>query len=107
MTPEYAIKVIEQICIEFGDYGDKHKKDIADALVYAKQSLEKQIPLCCQPADVQEVRHGKFISEIVKKEDWRGILRSYYQPNSCSCCHTPLSGEENYCPNCGAKMDLD
>lgn len=56
-------------------------------------------------ADVQEVRHGKFISELVKKLDWAGRLQSYYQPNSCSQCHNALRGEENYCPFCGAKMD--
>lgn len=56
-------------------------------------------------ADVQEVRHGKWISEIVKIPDWRGKEQSYYQPNSCSICHTGLRIRTNFCPNCGAKMD--
>lgn len=56
-------------------------------------------------ADVQEVRHGRWISEIVKKPDWIGKEQSYYQPNSCSICHTGLRERTNFCPNCGAKMD--
>lgn len=56
-------------------------------------------------ADVTEVKHGRFISELVKKSDWRGKIQKYYQPHSCSCCHTPLYGTEKYCSNCGAKMD--
>lgn len=55
--------------------------------------------------DVAVVRHGRFISELVKKCDWRGKTQEYYQPHSCSCCHTPLYGTEKYCPACGAKMD--
>lgn len=56
-------------------------------------------------ADVQEVKHGKWISEIVEIPDWRGKKQSYYQPNSCSICHTGLRVRTNFCPNCGAKMD--
>ena len=57
-------------------------------------------------ADVAEVKHGRFISELVKKCDWRGKTQDYYQPHSCSCCHTPLYGTEKYCSNCGAKMEV-
>ena len=56
-------------------------------------------------ANVAEVKHGQFVSELVKKCDWKGKPQNYYQPHSCSCCHTALKGTENYCPNCGAKMD--
>ena len=56
-------------------------------------------------ADVAEVKHGKFIGELVKSCDWSGKSQNYYQPHSCSCCHTPLRGTEKYCSNCGAKMD--
>lgn len=56
-------------------------------------------------ADVVEVRHGKWISEIVERCDWRGKKQQYYQPNSCSACHIGLAKKTNFCPNCGAKMD--
>lgn len=55
-------------------------------------------------ADVRENVHATFVSELVKKEDWKGKMQSYYQPNSCSNCHTALTGKENFCPNCGADM---
>lgn len=55
--------------------------------------------------DVAPIKHAKYVSEIVKREDWRGKMQSYYQFNSCSNCHTALNGNENYCSYCGAKMD--
>ncbi len=56
-------------------------------------------------ADVRENVHAKFVSEIIKKENWKGQMKSYFQPNSCSNCHIALTGGENFCPNCGAKME--
>ena len=58
-------------------------------------------------ANVRENVHARFVSEIIKKEDWKGLMQSYYQPNSCSNCHTALTGKENFCPNCGAEMEKD
>lgn len=48
----------------------------------------------CEPADVVEVKHGKWISEC----------EPHYE---CSECHHwfHLYQYMNYCPNCGAKMD--
>ena len=57
--------------------------------------------------DAVEVVHGRWISEVVRKLDWKGKMRDYYQASSCSVCHKPDPGygTSNYCPNCGAKMD--
>lgn len=51
-------------------------------------------------ADVQPVKHGKWI-EVTPKH------------SRCSVCDTtcliavyPISKEANYCPNCGAKMKV-
>ena len=48
-------------------------------------------------ADVDRVRHGRWIYD-----HWREF--------KCSVCgefsnSKPYRGKENYCPNCGAKMD--
>lgn len=58
-------------------------------------------------ADVAPVRHGRW-------EKVTSLMHQfgYYLGASCSICgktHYFLSGEMilNYCPNCGAKMDLD
>lgn len=50
-------------------------------------------------ADVQEVRHGKW----VRKEPEGAIFADY----ECSVCSSYPTGSirSHYCPNCGAKMD--
>ena len=53
-------------------------------------------------ADVAEVRHGRWEDEVYTS--WP--LKIY--GHKCSVCRaiTPVSeGKNNYCPNCGAKMD--
>lgn len=51
-------------------------------------------------ADVQEVRHGRWVSN-----DLGGYKWAYY----CSECGWidgyPFNDRHKYCPNCGAKMD--
>lgn len=48
-------------------------------------------------ADVAPVRHGRWID-----------VREYCGDYMCSNCETLYSTNKfNYCPNCGAKMDLE
>lgn len=54
--------------------------------------------------DVQPVKHGRWISEKVRKTNWKGVEHDYFQPNSCSVCHTGFAVRSNFCPNCGARM---
>ena len=53
-------------------------------------------------ADVQEVKHGRWISNELSGYKW-----AYY----CSECAWidgyPFNDRHKYCPNCGAKMDND
>lgn len=56
-------------------------------------------------ADVAEIRHGKWIHSEIEDDDWGRIFHKW----TCSVCgysvaHNPTG--ENYCPNCGAIMDL-
>lgn len=53
------------------------------------------------------VRHGKWVSLVVKKENWKGVLHDFYQPYSCSICLAPntFMGESAFCPHCGARME--
>ena len=55
-------------------------------------------------ADVVEVRHGR----------WLRVGQGFFDPNEflcfeCSICRCMLDNhikvEQNYCPNCGARMD--
>ena len=57
-------------------------------------------------ADVQEVKHGKWID--LHDEDV--LYEQIYKCSVCGKCFvletgTPQENEYNYCPNCGAKMD--
>ena len=57
-------------------------------------------------ADVAEVRHGKWVHSEIEDDDWGRIFHEW----TCSVCgysvaHNPTG--ENYCPNCGAKMDKE
>ena len=52
------------------------------------------------PADVAPVRHGEW--EIVVGSNGNEYM-------VCTCCRVSqdLTGVFTYCPNCGAKMDLE
>ena len=57
-------------------------------------------------ADVVEVRHGKWVHSEIEDDDWGRTFHEW----TCSVCgysvgHNPTG--ENYCPNCGAKMDKE
>lgn len=60
---------------------------------------------CNQYAPVAQ--HGKWVSLVVKREDWKGVLHDFYQPYSCSICQNPntFMGESAFCPHCGERMD--
>lgn len=52
--------------------------------------------------DVAKVRHGRWV-----------YARTYYMADECNCSlcgqlmTTAVGKRMNYCPNCGAKMDLE
>ena len=88
-------------------YFDADKIELKGISVF-DQNLEVLIPLSdvrkalqmTPTADVQEVRHGRWISN-----DLGGYKWAYY----CSECGWvdgyPFNDRHKYCPNCGAKMD--
>lgn len=55
-------------------------------------------------ADVQEVKHGKWVELVKIRKDGKARLVHW----QCSLCGCFLgTNTANYCPNCGAKMDLE
>ena len=48
-------------------------------------------------ADVAPVRHGRWIHHIAGGKQISACW--------CSVCNVEHETEQNYCPNCGAKMD--
>ena len=104
MTP---IAVTEKGEKKMPRYFDADKIELKGISVF-DQNLEVLIPLSdvrkalqmTPTADVQEVRHGRWISN-----DLGGYKWAYY----CSECGWvdgyPFNDRHKYCPHCGAKMD--
>ena len=88
----------------------KEKKHYGITAVFfafnAAKDYKKKLPA----ADVQEVKHGHWIAEmrglyhginLLDDKNFKGL--SMY---SCSECKEKVIYKGNYCPNCGAKMDV-
>ena len=57
----------------------------------------------CQPAvEVVEVKHGKWIEELIELDWCDDDVDVGYR---CSCCGILDPFICSYCPNCGARMD--
>lgn len=54
----------------------------------------------CEAADVQSVKHGRWI-EVTPKHSRCSVCDT-----TCLIAVSPISKGANYCPNCGAIMDL-
>lgn len=69
-----------------------------DNLAEGFAEAEKIVLFKASTADVQEVRHGKWLA------DRFGMERAI-----CSVCGAVYEGGDSFrfCPNCGAKMDLE
>ena len=101
---EKAISIIEDMqkaLLPVGRYGrnyiygsEREKYDAWDEIIEALERIPE--------ADVAPVVHGKW----EYKEEW-GRHVTY----TCSICGQTLTTKHgrngNYCPNCGAKMDLE
>lgn len=66
-----------------------------------KWAFVKQIMVGTPAADVMEVRHGRWLHLHLEPDDITGHTKG-----ECSICGK-LRIVDNYCPNCGSRMDLD
>ena len=55
--------------------------------------------------DAEPVRHGRWETKVYTTESDGWITE--YREEVCSECGEGQIGISNYCPNCGAKMDLE
>lgn len=64
---------------------------------------------CFQPSDVAPVVHGRWIGidSSFWKPTHRGDIPVFRKTYRCSECRRRTAIAENYCPNCGAKMDKE
>ena len=81
-------------------------KDLSDGLGLCRVIMEDDFKKAIKKmpkgiiAYVAPVRHGHWnaINQIATGLPWK------YRCNDCGC---PQEYKHNYCPNCGAKMDLE
>lgn len=85
MTKQEAIKILDKYDLNFCDIDGNPipPQDLAEAFDMAIQALE------------QEPKHGYWLE--AKEED-----PCWYR---CSECGRLYDLDENYCPNCGARME--
>lgn len=101
--PEYIDKetVLQDMAERYDCYNPEIEADrnIRKGLVFARMIIDKQ-----STADVQEIKHGKWIST--------GNALGYTEYH-CSECNNYLflDSEDSelypYCPYCGAKMEVE
>lgn len=80
--------------------------DKGDLLVGNNAEWAKEIIDRTPREDVAPVVHGQWVHTSIEDDDWGGTYHKW----SCSACgwstgQNPLGN--NYCPNCGAKMDKE
>ena len=88
---EYVTK--EQVIDWYRSYGQTDEPILFETLVSDLRDMKT--------ADVAPVRHGRWI-----EKDKYNFVTMY----DCSICGTRILDNGpawNYCPNCGAKMDLE
>ena len=86
-----AVKIAEKYGLANGSVLGQHT-GLADCIARDISELPA--------ADVAEVVHGRWIWNEEGEIDWDQFYR-------CSNCGDKEYWESNFCPNCGAKMDLE
>lgn len=99
MTKEEAALVLENLAIFIKDsfrfMRPEHIEQFKEAYNLAIKALKEP------PADVQEVKHGKW-HEVSFGNSITVSVSKYYICNQCN--HTSQK-KTHYCANCGAEMD--
>ena len=98
ISREAAVGIIMKYCPD--DDGSCSKADVD-----LREMLDEieDIPA----VDATPVVHGRWVHTTKEDDDWGGTFHRF----TCSACDWSMGdnpdGWGNYCPNCGAKMDLE
>lgn len=101
ISREAAVKIAQKYGLTNGSALGRHS-GLADCIAIEIEGLPA--------ADVEPVRHGRwegvpnaFVSVASKDGSYHG------NATTCSACHevNPNAYKTNFCPICGAKMDLE
>ena len=88
------------------EYIDREKAILVVRHAWAKGLEPTQYIEQIPAADVEPVRYGKWIHSEIENDDWGRTFHEW----TCSVCGYSVGLNptgENYCPNCGAKMDKE
>lgn len=105
---EYISREAMLILIAHNDkvahYADERYENVVYATTQAICKVVAEMPA----ADVQPVKRGKWNTHDVVKVLCSGkTLDGFCQCEACGDVFPLVYSEYNYCPNCGARMDLD
>ena len=96
---EKAILAIENGMLGDFDFDDGEAvKEVVLAALRAQAERDKQT------ADVAPVVHARWITKVRREHYPSG---EPYETDYCSTCGNRGSLEHRFCPNCGARMDLE
>lgn len=73
-----------------------------DKLEQGEINLGEYEKLCKPLRDVRENAYGEWITHKMSQISYNHLITNY----ECSICHTWSRYHSNYCPDCGARMDL-
>ena len=90
-------EIIKRIKLRIDDYS-RDCNSFAPKMVCAYEELLNMV-VYLPTADVQEVRHGKWETII----DAYGHIEGWLHKE----CGRQVTSKDEYCPNCGAKMDKE
>ena len=76
--------------------------DCAEAVFWMMDKIEK-----APSVDAEPVRHGRWDSFGVRTTDHKGRKRIEYFFNACTACNQGAMKRTSFCPNCGAKMNVE
>lgn len=71
------------------------------------KSVEERNDLDVKPIDAVPVRHGRWVTTLYTTTSKRGRIISNAKFCCSECGYSNGRKQSNYCPNCGAKMDLE
>ena len=94
---------------------DKLKKSMERMLCTGKEPDKERYTcdvVCCvideEPSvDAEPVRHGRWETKVYTTGDGLDDWSIIHLEEVCSECGKWQIGISNFCPNCGAKMDLE
>ena len=89
---EAAIAALQEV------FGDAKHEGVRLSVAVKMVLSSKSIPA----ADVAPVRHGRWV--FVEQRFYHGGFVNLFRGSECKVA---TDTDSNYCPNCGAKMDLE